>query len=488
MNACEKLIKLLQNILIIEVLTIIKENQKYFNYLLVLADIIVIVISLILAWYLRFKTSIFGDFGESGWGFANYMVPLLIIIPLYMVLYYIFGLYRPQRTSNLISEIGDIIKSNVTGVVILTTLLFLISAVDYSRFVLAAFATFSTIFMVVERMTVRYSLRLVRSKGYNIKYVLVVGGGELGHKFARRVEENQYIGYSIIGFLDENLEKGHKIINSEVIGKISDLESLILTNPLDRVVITVSAETNSILDIVELCEKHGVKAVIIPEFSKYFPARPSIDMLDDIPIIDVRYVPLDNIYKKFLKRVFDCIAATLAIIILSPIIVATAIIVKLTSPGSIIYKQERVGLNRKPFQIYKFRSMKLLDEKQLDPQWTTEDDPRRTRIGSFIRRTSIDEFPQFFNVLRGDMSLIGPRPERPVFVEEFREQIPKYMIKHYVRPGMTGWAQVNGWRGNTSIEKRIEHDIYYVENWTMFLDVKIFFLTFVKGFVNENAY
>jgi len=211
-------------------------------------------------------------------------------------------------------------------------------------------------------------------------------------------------------------------------------------------------------------------------------------MLDDIPIIDVRYVPLDNTYKKFLKRIFDCIAASLAIIILSPIIIFTAIMVKLTSPGPIIYKQERVGLNRERFQIYKFRSMRIHDEDKVVPHWTTEDDPRKTRFGSFIRRTSIDEFPQFFNVLKGDMSLIGPRPERPIFVEMFREQIPKYMIKHYVRPGMTGWAQVNGWRGNTSIEKRIEHDIYYVENWSMLLDIKIFFMTFIKGFVNKNAY
>jgi Undecaprenyl-phosphate glucose phosphotransferase len=466
----------------------IRENQKYFNFILIVADSAVIIISLILAWYLRFRTTVFGDIGESGWGFTEYMIPLLVIIPLYLVLYYIFALYRPQRTSTLISEIGDIIKANFTGLIILTALLYLISADDYSRYVLAAFAIFTTMFTVVERMAVRNSLRLIRSKGYNLKHVLVVGADELGHKFARRIEENQYIGYHIIGFLDDKLEKGYKILNSEVIGKIKDLEHMVLINPLDRVVITLSPQDYNIMEIVDLCEKHGVKAVIIPEFSRYFPARPNIDMLDDIPIIDVRYVPLDNVYKKFLKRIFDCIAAALAIIILSPIIIVTAMLIKLSSPGSIIYEQERVGLNRKKFKIYKFRSMRPWDENETSPKWTTKDDPRKTRIGSFIRKTSIDEFPQFFNILKGDMSLIGPRPERPVFVEIFREQIPKYMIKHYVRPGMTGWAQVNGWRGNTSIEKRIEHDIYYVENWTVLLDIKIFFLTFIRGFVNKNAY
>jgi len=447
----------------------------------------VIIISLILAWYLRFETNLLGGMGQSGWGFTNYMLPLIVILPTFLLLFYIFGLYRPGRTNTIISEIGDIIKVNFTGLVIFTTLLFIFELVDYSRYVLIVFITFSTIFTIIERISIRNSLRLVRSKGYNMKHILVVGGGDLALKFAQRIEENPYIGYKIIGFLDDEQEKGNRILNSEVIGKIKDLEYFILTNPLDRVIITLSPQKYDILDIVNLCEKHGVKAVIIPEFSKYFPARPNIDMLDDIPIIDVRYVPLDNLYKRFLKRLFDCIAASLAIIILSPIIVTTALMVKLSSPGPIIYKQERVGKNRKKFQIYKFRSMKVEEHKE-PHQWTTKDDPRRTRIGSFIRKTSIDEFPQFFNILKGDMSLIGPRPERTIFVEEFREEIPKYMIKHYVRPGMTGWAQVNGWRGNTSIQKRIEHDIYYVENWTMYMDIKIFFLTFIRGFVNKNAY
>jgi Undecaprenyl-phosphate glucose phosphotransferase len=464
----------------------IRENQKYFNFTLIMADMATIIIALILAWYLRFQTSVFGNVGISGWGFTYYMIPLIFILPLFMVLYYIFGLYRPRRTNTLISEIGDIIKANFTGLVILTTLLFLLDAMDYSRIVLAAFITFCTIFTIVERMFFRNSLRVIRARGFNKKHILVVGAGELASKFAHRIEDNPYIGYNIIGFLDDKLDKGHKILNSEVIGGFKDMESIIKNQPLDRVVITISPHEHNLMELVNLCEKQGVKTLIIPEFSQYFPARPNIDMLDDIPIIDVRYVPLDNLYKKFLKRIFDFVAAILAIVILSPIIVATAFMVKISSPGSVIYKQERVGLNRKIFQIYKFRSMK--EEADFSSQWTTEDDPRKTRIGTFIRKTSIDEFPQFFNILKGDMSLIGPRPERPVFVEEFREVVPKYMIKHYVRPGMTGWAQVNGWRGNTSIQKRIEHDIYYVENWTLLLDLKIFFMTFIRGFINKNAY
>jgi exopolysaccharide biosynthesis polyprenyl glycosylphosphotransferase len=211
-------------------------------------------------------------------------------------------------------------------------------------------------------------------------------------------------------------------------------------------------------------------------------------MIDDIPIVDVRYVPLDNTFKKTQKRIFDFTLATLAIIFLSPIMIFTAIMVKITSPGPIIFKQERLGYNKQKFMMYKFRSMKVLDKEIEDTQWTNKNDPRRTKFGSFIRKTSIDEFPQFFNVFKGEMSLIGPRPERPIFVEKFRKEIPQYMIKHYVRPGMSGWAQVNGWRGNTSIKKRVEYDIYYVENWTMYLDIKIFIMTFINGFTNKNAY
>lgn len=449
---------------------------------------LVITISLILAWYLRFQTSIFGDFGQSGWGFLYYMVPLLVVLPMYMVLYYVFGLYRPQRMNTIFSEIGDIIKANFTGLVMLTTILFLFDAVNYSRYVLVGFVILSTLLTIIERVAVRNSLRVVRSKGYNMKHILVVGGEELAHKFALRIDENAYIGYNIIGFLDDKLSKGHKIMNSEVLGKINDLEHIILNNTLDRVVITISPSDYDIWDMINVCEKHGVKTEIIPEFSKYFPARPNIDMLDDIPIIDVRYVPLDNLYKRFLKRIFDCTIAVLALLVLSPVIVVTSVLVKLSSPGPVIYKQERVGLRRKKFQMYKFRSMRVQDEKSGETSWTTKDDPRKTRVGNFIRKTSIDEFPQFYNILKGDMSLIGPRPERPILVERFREEVPKYMLKHYIRPGMTGWAQVNGWRGNTSIEKRIEHDIYYVENWTFILDLKIFFKTLVRGFVNENAY
>ena len=239
-------------------------------------------------------------------------------------------------------------------------------------------------------------------------------------------------------------------------------------------------------EIVDACEEEGIKAEIIPDYYKYFPAKPSVDMLDDLPIINIRYVPLDDAFNKFKKIIEDYFVAIVAIIITSPIMLITAIAIKLESPGPIIFKQERIGYNGKPFMMYKFRSMKVQDEEEEKSQWTTEDDPRKTRVGTFIRKMSIDELPQFFNVLKREMSVVGPRPERPYFVEQFKKTIPKYMVKHQVRPGLTGLAQVNGYRGNTSIEKRIEYDIRYVENWSLVLDIQIMLKTIFKR--DENAY
>ena len=218
------------------------------------------------------------------------------------------------------------------------------------------------------------------------------------------------------------------------------------------------------------------------------PTRPYTEDLLGLPVINIRHVPLSNTFNMMVKRAMDIVGAICCIILFSPVMLVTAIMIKLTSPGPLIFTQVRVGLHNKPFRMYKFRSMEVQSPSEERKGWTTRDDPRVTKVGRFIRRTSIDEMPQFFNVLKGDMSLVGPRPERPQYVEKFREEIPRYMVKHQVRPGLTGWAQVNGYRGNTSIRKRIEHDIYYIENWTIGLDIKILFLTVFKGFVNKNAY
>ena len=465
----------------------IRQNQRFFNLALVVIDMVVIAFSLIFAWFVRFQSNLFMH--EPNLGFGYYILSLLVIIPLYLLLYSVFGLYKPQRTKSIRSLPINIIKANAMGLLMLVTFLFIIEQIDYSRYLLALFAIFSTLFSIIERVIFRQSLRFIRGKGFNIKYVLMVGAGVLGEQVATKLNQREYLGYNIIGFLDDNIEQGHKVADSKVIGTINDLCDVILTNQVDKAIITISPRHSMLLEsIIDICERYGVKADIVPDYYRYFPAKHYIDMIDDIPIIDVRYVPLDSSFKKVIKRISDILFAIAGIIILSPVLFLTAVIIKLSSPGPIIFKQERLGLNRKKFVMYKFRSMKIPDDGDEKHQWTVRDDPRTTKFGSFIRKTSIDELPQLFNILKGDMSLIGPRPERPYFVEKFREEVPEYMIKHHVRPGMSGWAQVHGWRGNTSIKKRIEFDIYYVENWTLILDIKIFAMTLIKGLVNKNAY
>ena len=464
----------------------IRENQRFFNAILVILDMSVITFSLILSWNLRFKTNLMGP-SHISWAFEYYLASLILVLPIYIFFYYAFGLYNPKRTENFDSELKQIVKVNVIGLLLISTILYILNVQNYSRYMLALFAIFSSTFSVSERFLIREGLKFIRSKGRNIKYILVVGAGELGEKFASKIMETDYIGYHIIGFLDDNLEKGHEIMGSKVVGTISDMEDIILTHTIDRVILTLSSRYHEVIeDVVDKVEKHGVKAEIVPDYYRYLPARPCVDMIDDIPVINIRYVPLDNYFNKALKRLTDIILALAGIILTSPILIITAVMVKITSPGPVIFKQKRVGLNKKHFDMYKFRSMRVQDREKERYQWSTQEDPRKTRFGSFIRKTNIDELPQFFNILKGDMSLIGPRPERPYFVRKFRDEIPKYMVKHYVRPGMTGWAQVNGWRGDTSISERIKHDIYYVENWSFIFDVKIFFMTFLKWF--DNAY
>ncbi|MBR4768735.1 MAG: exopolysaccharide biosynthesis polyprenyl glycosylphosphotransferase [Lachnospiraceae bacterium] len=226
----------------------------------------------------------------------------------------------------------------------------------------------------------------------------------------------------------------------------------------------------------------------IPDYGKLMSSKPYTEDLAGTPVIYIREVPLNDVTNAFIKRAEDIVGSILAIILFSPVMLVTAILIKLTSKGPVIYKQERVGLHNRTFRMFKFRSMVVQDENEEKKAWTTKSDPRITGVGRFIRKTSIDELPQLFNVLAGQMSLVGPRPERPQFVEKFREEIPRYMVKHQVRPGMTGWAQVHGLRGDTSIEERIRFDLYYIENWSLGMDFKILFLTVFRGFVNKNAY
>ena len=469
----------------------IKDHQQEFNQFQVILDAIVIIISYGLAWLLMINGFVptRGDPLRSEF----YLMALLIVIPVYLLLYAVFQLYTPKRVQGRRLEFANICKANAIGLLMFILVLYLISKnpfwYNFSRPMVLYFFVINIVLETVERNLIRMVLRSMRARGYNLKHILLVGYSRAAEGYIDRVKQNPEWGYHIAGILDDQKALGEEYKGIRVLGKIQDLQSILDMNVLDEIAITLSIDQFSNLGaIVAVCEKSGVHTKFIPDYNNIIPTRPYMEDLLGLPVIHIRHVPLTNGLNKFMKRTVDIFGAIVAIILFSPVMLVTAILVKVTSPGPVIFCQERVGLHNRPFKMYKFRSMEVQAPSDEKSKWTTPHDPRVTPVGRFIRKTSIDEMPQFFNVLKGDMSLVGPRPERPFFVEKFKEEIPRYMVKHQVRPGLTGWAQVNGYRGDTSITKRIECDLYYIENWTLGLDFKILFLTIFKGFINKNAY
>ncbi|MGL4362366.1 MAG: undecaprenyl-phosphate glucose phosphotransferase [Cellulosilyticaceae bacterium] len=464
----------------------IRENQKYLNRLQVCIDLCLVVLSFLIAYYIRFYIL---SSGFPSFSLRQYGLPILISLPCYLLLYHTFDLYSTRRTKPMHHEISAIVQTNTISVLMLTVGLFVFRIIDYSRLTILIFFIVNIFFTIGIRIFIRFTLRKYRRLGYNLKHCLIIGISDGSSEFIKKAVSHPHWGYSIRGVMPMSKYEDDNFLSFPIIGTISNLESILTKQNIDYVVLGIGTEDMAQLGhIISICEKTGVKTHIIPYYYKYIPAKPYMDDLDGLPMIDIRHVPLDNIFKSFLKRAFDIVFSLFAIVLTSPFLVFAAIMTKLTSKGPILFRQERVGLGRKPFYMYKFRSMRVQSSEEEKLQWTTKDDPRKTAWGTFMRRTSIDELPQFFNVLLGDMSIVGPRPERPVFVDKFKEDIPKYMIKHQVRPGITGWAQVNGLRGDTSIEDRITHDLYYIENWTFGFDIKIIFHTVLKGFINKNAY
>ena len=381
-------------------------------------------------------------------------------------------------------------KANTIGIVALIILLYMIiREIDVSRSVMAFFYGFDIFITSCFRLALRKGLRTIRSKGYNLKHILLVGYSRAAEEYIDRLTDNPQWGYAAVGILDNNIPAGTVYRGVKVLGRLGNLEIILPENKLDEIAITLSLKDYEHLEkIVEICEKSGVHTKFIPDYNSMIPSKPYTEDLMGLPVINIRYVPLTNTGNKIIKRTMDILGSVFGLVVTSPIMLLAAVLVKLTSSGPVIFRQERVGLHNKPFYMYKFRSMEQQKPKDEKKAWTVRDDPRVTKVGKFLRKTSLDELPQLFNILRGDMSLVGPRPERPLFVEKFREEIPRYMVKHQVRPGLTGWAQVNGLRGDTSIRKRIDYDIYYIENWTPGFDIKIILMTFFTGFVNRNAY
>lgn len=464
----------------------IKSNQRLLNISHVILDAITIIVSYTLAYVLQFY--IMGRNVEP-YTPQRYFQALVLIVPLYLLLNWIFQLYAPKRVMGRRLEASNVLKANIIGVFIVITFLYFNHETHFSRYLLYYYTVINTIMLIAERLGLRFILYRVRRSGLNQKHIVIVGYSRAAECFIDRVAANPQWGYQLRGILDDNREWGYSYKGVNVIGTLSSLEEILALNRLDEIVIALNLrDFDKLGSLVAICEKSGVHTKFIPDYNYIIPTKPYTEDLLGLPVIHIRHVPLTDLFNRFVKRSMDIVGAIGCIILFSPIMAIVAIVIKATSPGPLIYKQERVGLHNRPFMMYKFRSMEVQKPSEEKSKWTTKGDPRVTKVGKVIRATSIDELPQFFNVLKGDMSLVGPRPERPFFVEKFKEEIPRYMVKHQVRPGITGWAQVNGYRGDTSILMRIEYDLYYIENWTVGFDIKILFLTLFKGFINKNAY
>lgn len=467
----------------------IRKNQKFLSKVYMLFDVIAIVMMFGTAWMLKFSSGWLDYdtplpfFTYAGWG-AVYAGEVIVIGAM-------SSLYYFHRKKGFANQLICIIQTHAISLSLLLGLLFSFKQIHISREFLAIFVTLSTLGMILYRYSVRVMLRSLRQKGYNKQFILILGAGTLGKRFYGNLRSYPELGYEIIGFLDDQAKWDALEARTfkPILGTLSDLGWVLNDHLIDEVIIALPlAAHHKFSQLIDLCEKAGVRTYIIPDFFNYLPARPHFDNVAGMPMINVRDIPLDVLRNRVFKRTFDVVFALTTLILTLPVMLLIIMGIKLTSRGPVIFRQERVGLNRRNFIMYKFRSMEVNSNKTSATVWTTTNDPRRTKFGILLRKTGLDELPQFLNVLFGQMSIVGPRPERPFFVDQFKEEIPKYMIKHHVRPGITGWAQSNGLRGDTSIGERVRYDIFYIENWSLLFDIKIIGKTIWNGFVNKNAY
>lgn len=462
----------------------IRKHQRFLNILQISFD----ASSLLLA----YASAILFQLTPAKFSVINtgYIIGPLWMVPLILAVYHFMNVYAPMRSRIFRKEVLVICRAHVVGIVIIYSALFLNKQQDYSRKVSLLFAAFGIMFLLIERYAVRRTLRFVRFKGYNQKHMLIIGAGPVGLEYARKLRAHRDLGYRVIGFLDDDeVKHANSVMGKPVYGSCELLPEFLEKHSVDEVVVALPLNAyDKYSGIVDICENAGIRIRIIPDYNKFLPFTLVSEDFDGIPMLNVRNMPLDDPFNKFLKRAFDIGFSVAALAMAGPFMLLIALGVKLTSPGPVFFKQERVGFNNRPFYMLKFRSMRVDTDTTASTTWTTANDPRKTKFGTFLRKTSLDELPQFLNVFLGTMSVVGPRPERPFFVEQFKEKIPKYMVKHQVKPGITGLAQIKGWRGDTSIEKRIECDIQYIENWDALFDIKIVFLTIFKGLVNKNAY
>lgn len=460
----------------------IKENQNLLNRLHVLSDGAILYLSLPIAFWVRFYVLPGGFISVP---LFQYLILGVLLTAVELFVYAAFGLYHSFRKARLRQELERLWLASALIMAVLLSFLFVQHYIDFSRLTLTIWFFLSTGLLSCKRMVLRRMLRHFRQMGYNQKHVLIIGGGEMARTYWDTVRSDLELGYTAMGYVSARPEKNMSALKR--LGGYEELGRILDKRRPDEAVCAIAPEDYGRMpEIIAACEKTGTKLSIIPFYAKYMSSNPQFDELEGIPLLNFRRIPLDNWANAFCKRAMDIVGSLVLIILSSPVMLVCAVGVKLSSPGPIIFRQERVGLYKKRFYMYKFRSMRVNGAQNTG--WSTDHDNRKTKFGAFMRKCSLDELPQFFNVLKGDMSLVGPRPEIPYHVERFKEDVPLYMVKHQVRPGITGWAQVNGLRGDTSIKARVEHDIYYIEHWSLLFDIEILLTTVFRGkFMNSEV-
>jgi Undecaprenyl-phosphate glucose phosphotransferase len=460
----------------------LKAHSRVFEQLMLVGDLVLVAGSWVAAYVIRFY--VIG--GVPVRPFENYALQLLPILAVWGVAFKAFDLYRPHRLGSHLAEWFDIAKASTLGVLVLVSIMtFVFRGYDYSRLVIVMFWAMSIAAASFSRGVFREALRVARRRGYNQRYAVIVGGGEPAAEVLRVLRRRPDVGIRVRGVLGDKYET---VEGAKWLGAPEDIRRVLDAQQIDIVIIALPhGDYPRLTEILNQIGDDPVAIHLVPDIFGLASLRGGIEEFETLPIIHLRESPLYG-WNLVLKRAFDILVGVAALLLALPIMAVIAAAVRSTSPGPIFYRQERMGLDGRRFQMLKFRTMRPDAESDTGPTWAVPDDPRRTGIGAWLRRSSLDELPQLINVLRGEMSLVGPRPERPGFVEDFRTRIPGYMLRHKVKAGMTGWAQINGWRGNTSLEKRIEYDLYYIERWSLAFDLSILLRTLWRGFTNRNAY
>jgi Undecaprenyl-phosphate glucose phosphotransferase len=465
----------------------------------VITDVLLAIWAFILAYGIRFESGLIPV--TKGYPpleqYINVVPFIAVLTPLAFQLQ---GLYRLRRERSRVDDFFGVLIGSILAVVlgVVSTLYvqaYYVSeeaksrgAYEVSQLVWVMFLGLNAMFTYASREGVRQLLERRWRAGIGLKRILIAGAGDLGRLVADRILQHRELGYQVIGFVDDKAGGDHIGYRGlPLLGTLGDVAEIAQRERIDHLYVALPLEEHSkLLDLVDVTSRECIDVKVVPDLLQFIALRARLEDLDGLPVINVNDVPLQGV-NAWVKRVLDIMLSAVALLILAIPFAIIALLVKWTSPGPVFYRQERMGLDGKGFTVYKFRSMYADAEDSTGPIWARENDPRATPIGRWLRRFDLDELPQFWNVLRGDMSIVGPRPERPFFVAQFKHRIPQYMLRHKVKSGITGWAQINGWRGNTSLEKRIEYDLYYIENWSVTLDLKIMWLTLVRGLF-QRAY